>query len=67
MKEMEEHLSEALMQLEAVEEVLNDEEAFRNDFKVNLKDTGKDVEKMKNDYEDATGESEQSSKLLKVT
>lgn len=66
MKEMEAHLSEALMQLEAVEEVLNDEEAFRNGLKVNLKDTGKDVEKIKSEYEDATGEAEQSSRLLKV-
>lgn len=63
---MEAQLSDALMQLEAVEEVLNDEEAFRNDLKVNLKDTSKDVEKLKNEYEDATGETGQSSKLLKV-
>ena len=63
---MEAHLSEALMQLEAVEEVLNDEEAFRSGLKTNLKDTGKDVEKMKSEYEDATGEAEQSSRLLKV-
>lgn len=66
MKEMEAQLSEALMQLEAVEEVLNDEEAFRNDFKANLKDSSKDVERMKNEYEDASGESEQSAKMLKV-
>ena len=54
------------MQLEAVEEVLNDEEVFRSGLKVSLKDSGKDVEKIKSEFEDATGEAEQSSKLLKV-
>lgn len=66
LKEMEAHLNEALMQLEAVEEVLNDEEEFRNGLKATLKDTGKDVEKMKSEYEDSTGEAEQSPRLLKI-
>ena len=63
---MEAHLEEALMQLEAVEEVLNEEEKFRTGLKATLKDTGKDVEKMKSEYEDSTGEAEQSPRWLKI-
>ena len=63
---MEAQLNEALTQLEAVEEVLDNEEAFRNELKSTLKDTTKEIDGMKNEYEKASGETEQSSKLIKI-
>ncbi|XP_065065519.1 golgin subfamily B member 1-like isoform X1 [Rhopilema esculentum] len=65
-KEMEAQLNEALTQLEAVEEVLDNEEAFRSELKNTLKDTTKEIDGMKNEYEKASGETEQSSKLIKL-
>ncbi len=64
---MQNRLSEALFELEAIEEILISEEKFRVELKVNVKDTMKDLEKMKNDFEEATADSalESSGKFIK--
>ncbi len=51
---MQNKLSQALFELETIEEVLTSEETFRVELKVNLKDSIKDLEKMKDEYEETT-------------
>ena len=64
---MQAQLSEALMQLEAVEEVLESEDSFRGELKVTLRDSAKDLDKIKLDYDEANeGSGEQSAKWIKI-
>eukprot|EP00112_Aurelia_sp_Birch-Aquarium-sp1_P026867 Seg981.2 transcript_id=Seg981.2/GoldUCD/mRNA.D3Y31 product=Myosin-4 protein_id=Seg981.2/GoldUCD/D3Y31 len=66
-QEMQAHLSEALMQLEAVEEILESEDSFRGELKVTLRDSAKDLDKIKVDYDDVSeGSGEQSAKWIKI-